>query len=56
MRNERLILRRSLTVFQLLAFEEDGWNGLGGAELEGLRAEGLGRRELLGFEIEKIGR
>ena len=55
--NERLTLRRNFTVFQMLSvLEEDGWDGLGGPELEGLCSEGHGRRELGGFEIEKIGR
>jgi hypothetical protein len=40
----------------LSVLEEDGWDGFGGPELEGLPVEGHGWRELVGFEIEKIGR
>jgi hypothetical protein len=54
--NERLTLRRNFTVFQTLVLEEDGWDCLSCPELKGLCAEGHGRRELVGLDVEKIGR
>jgi hypothetical protein len=54
--NERLTLRRIFTVFQTLVLKEDGWKCLGGPELKGASVEGHGRRELVGLDVEKVGR
>jgi hypothetical protein len=49
-------VRRSFTVFQTLVLEEDGWDCLSCPKLKGLCVKGHGWQELVGFDVEKIGR